>query len=87
MQTFFTAIESLAAGAVYAVVAPASAAIPFLVYTPVDQAVVMALDGPNALRRARVQVDAYARTLFECEQLQEQVLQALTTASSSNSGH
>ncbi|TXH06681.1 MAG: DUF3168 domain-containing protein [Rhodocyclaceae bacterium] len=77
MQDFYDAIKHLAAGEVYAVIAPPSAQYPLIVYTPVDQAPIMALDGPNALKRARVQVDVYARTLHAGEQLQDQVLQAL----------
>lgn len=50
---------------------------PTLVYTPIDEERVIALDGPNPLKRSRVQVDAYARTLVACEQLQDQVLSAL----------
>jgi len=77
MQDFYDAIKHLAGGAVYAVVAPQDAQYPSLVYTPIDQASVMAIDGPNPLRRSRVQVDAYARTLVACEQLQDLVLAAL----------
>lgn len=79
MQDFFDAIKYLAGGEVYALVAPHDAKYPAIVYTPVDQAHIVALDGPNTLRRARVQVDAYARTYLEALQLQDQVLQALLT--------
>ncbi|MFZ2738090.1 MAG: DUF3168 domain-containing protein [Burkholderiaceae bacterium] len=77
MQDFYDAIRHLAGGEVYALVAPQDARYPAIIYTPVDQAHVMALDGPNAMRRARVQVDAYARTYLEALSLQDQVLQAL----------
>ena len=77
MQDFYDSIKHLAAGQVYAIVAPANAQYPTLVYTPIDQSNVASLDGPNQLRRSRVQVDAYALTLVACEQLQEQVLAAL----------
>lgn len=77
MQAFYDAIKHLADGEVYALVAPQEAPYPLIIYTPVDQAHVVALDGPNALKRSRVQVDAYARTLQAAEQLQAQVLQAL----------
>jgi len=77
MQEFFDAIKHLAAGEVYAVVAPPNAQYPTLVYTPVDQSSVISLDGPSPLRRSRVQLDAYARSLEVCEQLQEQVLAAV----------
>jgi hypothetical protein len=69
MQDFYDSIKHLAAGQVYAIVAPVNAEYPTLVYTPIDQSNVASLDGPNQLRRSRVQVD--------CEQLQEQVLAAL----------
>lgn len=77
MQDFYDAIKHLAGGQVYAIVAPQDAQYPTLVYTPVDSASVVSLDGPNSLRRFRVQVDAYARTLAQCDQLQDQVLAAL----------
>ena len=77
MQDFYDAIKHLASGSVYAVVAPQSAPYPTLVYTPIDQANVVSLDGPNPMRRTRVQVDAYARTLQACDQLQDEVLAAL----------
>ena len=77
MQDFYDAIKQLASGQVYAVVAPQDAQYPTLVYTPIDEERVIALDGPNPLRRSRVQVDAYARTLAVCEQLQDQVLSSL----------
>ncbi len=77
MQEFFETIRHLAGGEVYALVAPADAQYPAIVYTPVDQAHVIALDGPNALKRARVQVDAYARTFDAALLLQDQVLAAL----------
>lgn len=80
MQDFYDAIKHLAGGQVYAVVAPQDAQYPTLVYTPLDAAYVMALDGPNALKRSRVQVDAYARTLQVCEQLHDQVRLALEDA-------
>ncbi|NBW79755.1 MAG: DUF3168 domain-containing protein [Betaproteobacteria bacterium] len=70
MQDFYDSIKQLAAGQVYAIVAPVNAQYPTLVYTPIDQTNVASLDGPNQLRRSRVQVDAYARTLVACEQLQ-----------------
>ena len=72
MQDFYDAIKHLAGGEVYAVVAPQTAQYPTLVYTPVDQTHVVAIDGPGALKRSRVQVDAYARTLEVCDQLQDQ---------------
>ena len=77
MQDFYDAIKHLAGGEVYAVVAPQTAQYPSLVYTPVDQTHVVAIDGPGALKRSREQVDAYARTLEVCDQLQDQVLAAL----------
>ena len=77
MQDFYDSIKHLAAGQVYAIVAPVNGEYSNLVYTPLDQSIVASLDGPNQLRRSRVQVDAYARTLVACEQLQEQVLEAL----------
>lgn len=77
MQAFYDAIKHLASGQVYAVVAPAAAQYPTLVYTPIDESRIVSLDGINPLRRARVQVDAYARTLLACEQLQDEVLSAL----------
>lgn len=76
MREFFDAIKHLAGGEVYAVIAPQDAQYPTLVYTSIDQASVVSLDGPNPLRRSRVQVDAYARTLAQCDQLQDQVLSA-----------
>ncbi len=77
MQDFYDAIKHLAGGEVYAVVAPPGALYPTLIYTPIDQSSVVSLDGPGPLRRARVQVDAYARSLAQCDQLQDQVLAAL----------
>ncbi len=77
MQDFYDAIRHLAGGEVYALVAPPEAQYPAIVYTPVDQAHIVALDGPNKLRRVRVQVDAYARTFEAALQLQDQVLAAL----------
>ncbi len=77
MQDFYDAIKHLASGEVYALVAPPDAQYPILVYTPVDQAHIVALDGLNLLKRSRVQVDPYARTFAACEQLQDEVLSAL----------
>jgi len=86
MQNFYDAIKHLAGGQVYAVIAPQNAQYPTLVVTPIDEERVMALDGPSPLRRSRVQVDAYARTLLACEQLQEQVFSALLTDLNSLAG-
>lgn len=48
MQDFYDAIKHLAGGQVYAVVAPQDAQYPTLVYTPVDSASVVSLDGPKS---------------------------------------
>lgn len=80
MQDFYDAIAHLAGGQVYALLAPPQAPYPTLVYTPIEQTHIVSLDGPSALRRCRIQVDAYARTLVQCHALQEQVLAALLAA-------
>lgn len=80
MQDFFDAIQNLAGGEVYALVAPESAQYPAIVYTPIAQEHVFGIDGPNlsgGLQRVRVQVDTYARTYQEALHLQDQVLAAL----------
>ncbi len=80
MQDFFDAIQNLAGGEVYALVAPESTQYPAIVYTPIAQEHIFGIDGPNlsgALQRVRVQVDTYARTYQEALHLQDQVLAAL----------
>ena len=80
MQDFFDAIQNLAGGEVYALVAPESAQYPAIVYTPIAQEHIFGIDGPNlsgGLKRVRVQVDTYARTYQEALHLQDQVLAAL----------
>jgi hypothetical protein len=77
MQDFYNAIQDLADGRVYALIAAQDAAYPVLVYTPIECAHLISLDGPSPVTRARVQVDAYASTLQQCEQLQQQVLSAV----------
>lgn len=77
MQDFFSAIKDLVDGEVYALVAPQDAHYPALVYTPIVDERIFGLDGPQGLRRVRMQVDAYARTYQEAVQLQEVVLEAL----------
>jgi hypothetical protein len=66
MQDFYDAIKHLASGQVFAVVAPADAQYPTLVYTPIDEERVIALDGPNPLKRSRVQVDCKAKCSRPC---------------------
>ena len=77
MQDFYNAIQHLADGRVYAVIAAQDAAYPVLVYTPIERSHLVSLDGPGPVTRSRVQVDAYATTLQQCEQLQDQVLVAV----------
>ena len=80
MQDFFDAIQNLAGGEVYALVAPESTQYPAIVYTPIAQEHIFGIDGPNlsgSLQRVRVQVDTYARTYQEALHLQDQVLAAL----------
>lgn len=80
MQDFFDAIQNLAGGEVYALVAPEGTQYPAIVYTPIAQEHIFAIDGPNlsrGLQRVRVQVDTYARTYQEALHLQDQVLAAL----------
>lgn len=77
LEQFYDSIKTLAAGQVYALVAPEDAQYPALVYTPIAQELVLGLDGPQGLARLRVQVDAYARTLQEALHLQDLVLAAL----------
>ena len=80
MQDFFDAIQNLAGGEVYALVAPEGTQYPAIVYTPIGQEHIFGIDGPNlsgGLQRVRVQVDTYARTYQEALHLQDQVLAAL----------
>ena len=80
MQDFFDAIQNLAGGEVYALVAPEGTQYPAIVYTPIAQEHIFGIDGPNlsgGLQRLRVQVDTYARTYQEALHLQDQVLAAL----------
>lgn len=77
MQDFFDAIQNLAGGEVYALVAPESTQYPAIVYTPIAQEHIFGLDGPHGLQRVRVQVDTYARTYQEALLLQDQVFDAL----------
>ena len=80
MQDFFDAIQNLAGGEVYALVAPESTQYPAIVYTPIAQEHIFGIDGPNlsgGVQRLRVQVDTYARTYQEALHLQDQVLAAL----------
>ena len=80
MQDFFDAIQNLAGGEVYALVAPESTKYPAIVYLPIAQEHIFGIDGPNlsgGLKRVRVQVDTYARTYQEALHLQDQVLAAL----------
>jgi hypothetical protein len=77
MQEIYDAIKHLADGEVYAVVAASNAQYPSIVYTPIEQAHVIALDGPSPLKRSRVQIDTYARSLQVCQQLQDAVLLAV----------
>ena len=87
MQDFFDAIQNLAGGEVYALVAPESTQYPAIVYTPIAQEHIFGIDGPNlsgGLKRVRVQVDTYARTYQEALHLQDQVLAALLADMSTN---
>jgi hypothetical protein len=77
MKQFYQSISTLAQGRVFAFVAPADAVYPLIVYTPIEVAGVMALDGLQGLNRSRVQVDAYATVYTEALALQDQVLEAL----------
>jgi len=80
VQDFFDAIQNLAGGEVYALVAPEGTQYPAIVYTPIAQEHIFGIDGPNlsgGLQRLRVQVDTYARTYQEALHLQDQVLAAL----------
>jgi hypothetical protein len=78
MKQFYQAISALAGGRVFAFVAPAEATYPLVVYTPIEVAAVMAMDGLQGLNRSRVQVDAYATVYSEALALQDRVLEALT---------
>ncbi len=80
MQDFFDAIQNLAGGEVYALVAPEGTQYPAIVFTPIAQEHIFGIDGPNlsrGMQRVRVQVDTYARTYQEALHLQDQVLAAL----------
>ena len=80
MQDFFDAIQNLAGGEVYALVAPEGTQYPAIVFTPIAQEHIFGIDGPNlshGLQRVRVQVDTYARTYQEALHLHDQVLAAL----------
>jgi len=80
VQDFFVAIQNLAGGEVYALVAPEGTQYPAIVYTPIAQELIFGIAGPNlsgGLKRVRVQVDTYARTYQEALHLQDQVLVAL----------
>jgi len=80
VQDFFDAIQNLAGGEVYALVATEGTQYPAIVYTPIAQEHIFGIDGPNlsgGLQRLRVQVDTYARTYQEALHLQDQVLAAL----------
>ena len=77
MQDFYNAIKDVAAGEVYALVAPENIPYPAIVYTPIVQEHIFGIDGPHNLQRVRVQVDSYARTFEEALQLQDQVMASL----------
>jgi hypothetical protein len=80
VQDFFDAIQNLAGGKVYALVAPEGTQYPAIVFTPIAQEHIFGIDGPNlsrGLQRVRVQVDTYARTYQEALHLHDQVLAAL----------
>lgn len=77
MKQFYQSIAALAQGRVFAFVAPADAVYPLIVYTPIEVAAVLAMDGLQGLNRSRVQVDAYATVYTEALALQDQVLEAL----------
>ena len=80
MKQFYQAISALAGGRVFAFVAPADAVYPLMVYTPIEVAGVMTIDGLQGLSRARMQVDAYAKVYTEAMALQDQVIEALSAA-------
>lgn len=73
LQAFFDAIQPLASGRVFPLVAPEAVIAPFIVYQPVSGERVLGLGGDHRLERLRVQVDTYAKTLNEALSLQRSV--------------
>ena len=77
MKELYLAIAALAGGRVFAFVAPPDATYPLIVYTPIESALVMGIDGLQGVGRSRVQVDTYATVYSEALSLQDQVIEAL----------
>ena len=80
MQDFYQAIKHLAQSRVFALIAPAETAFPYIVYTPVASEQVIGINGLHGVVRLRMQVDVYAKTLLAASQLQDQIQGAVMAA-------
>jgi hypothetical protein len=80
MQDFYQAIKQLAQTRVFALIAPAETAFPYIVYTPVATEQVIGINGLHGVMRLRMQVDVYAKTLEAANQLQDDVLGSVMAA-------
>lgn len=80
MQDFYNAIKTLASGRVFPMVAPAAATYPLIVYSLISAEHVWTLGGASGLQLVQMQVDAYARTMAEALDLQENVKAAVLAA-------
>ena len=72
----YQAIEALAEGRVHALVAPQGTAIPYLVHSLPSRTSDDAIEGMGATR-ANVQLDAYAASQLEADELLEAAIDAL----------
>lgn len=72
----YQAIEALAEGRVHALVAPQGTAVPYLVHSLPSRSSDDAIAGMGATR-ASVQLDAYAHSQLEADQLLEAAIDAL----------
>ena len=79
MKDFYDAIAEVANGNVYALLAPSSAKAPYVVYTPVSITHRIGLNQFHGVERVRVQVDTFARTYEEANNLQTAVLAAVVS--------
>ncbi len=67
-KAFFEIIKTQCSGRVYAMRAPQNATEPFCVFQETNKNVWRSINNPSEIAQANIQVDVYARTLYDAKE-------------------
>ena len=70
-------LEDFAGGRVYALRAPQNATAPFVIFQRVDGNAWRAINGPDGIAQAVIQIDSYAREYYEAKDLAGEIQELL----------